>query len=111
MTEEIQKYLHDISVSISAINSYLKDCNDFDDFKRQRMLKMAIEREFTIIGEAVNRILKLDSSISISNQRKIVSVRNYIIHGYDSVDYETLWSIIKRHLPILENEVNLLLMK
>jgi hypothetical protein len=34
MTEEIQKYLHDISVSISAINSYLNDCNDFDKFKR-----------------------------------------------------------------------------
>jgi uncharacterized protein with HEPN domain len=70
---------------------------------------MAVEREFTIIGEAVNRILKIDSTIPISNHRKIVSVRNYIIHGYDSVDYETLWSIIKRHLPVLENEVNQLL--
>jgi uncharacterized protein with HEPN domain len=111
MTEEIQKYLHDISVSISAIKSYLVDCIDFSDFNGNRMLKMAIEREFTIIGEAVNRILKIDITIPISNHRKIVSVRNYIVHGYDSVDYETLWSIIKRHLPVLENEVNHLLKK
>jgi uncharacterized protein with HEPN domain len=111
MTVEIQKYLYDINVSISAINSYLINCNDFDDFNGQRILKMAVEREFTIIGEALNRILKIDSSISISNHRKIVSVRNYIVHGYDSVDYETLWSIIKRHLPVLESEVNRLLKK
>jgi uncharacterized protein with HEPN domain len=109
MTEEIQKYLHDISVSISAIKSYLVNCNDFADFNGKRMLKMAIEREFSIIGEAMNRIIKIDSSIPISNHRKIVSVRNYIVHGYDSIDYETLWSIIKRHLPVLENEVNHLL--
>ncbi len=111
MTEKIQKYLHDIKVSINAINTYLKDCKSFSDFTGNRMIKMAVEREFEIIGEAVNRILKLDSTIKISNARKIVNVRNYIIHGYDNIEYETLWGLIKRHLPILEEEVNKLLDK
>jgi uncharacterized protein with HEPN domain len=111
MTEEIQKYLHDIHTSVLAIHDYLNDCPDFQHFTGNRMLKMAIEREFSIIGEAVNRILKLDPLIKISDHRKIISVRNYIIHGYDSVEYETLWSIINRHLPVLEKEINILLNK
>nr|WP_081624322.1 HepT-like ribonuclease domain-containing protein [Proteiniphilum acetatigenes] len=50
-----------------------------------RRLFDAVERNIEIIGEAMNRILKEDGSIEITNSRKIVDVRNRIIHGYDSV--------------------------
>ncbi|MFB0945793.1 MAG: DUF86 domain-containing protein, partial [Spirosomataceae bacterium] len=39
----------------------------------------------------MNRILKKDSTIAISNSRKLVDVRNRIIHGYDSVSDEIIW--------------------
>ncbi len=105
MTDEIRKYLHDIKVSIIAINEYLGTERNFFNFQNNRMLKMAIEREFEIIGEAMNRILKIDNKISISSSRKIVDLRNYLSHGYDSVDYNTLWGIISKHLPKLEIEI------
>lgn len=58
-----------------------------------------------IIGEATNRILKIREDISISNARKIVNTRNYVIHGYDSLRYEILWAIVIKDLPLLKAEV------
>lgn len=62
-----------------------------------------------IIGEAMNRILKKDETITITNSRKLVDVRNRIIHGYDSVSDDIIWGIVIRHLPILQAEVEKLL--
>lgn len=109
MTDEIRKYLHDINISISAINDYLGNDRNFFNFQNNRMLKKAIEREFEIIGEAINRILKIDNDISITSSRKIVDLRNYLAHAYDTIDYSTLWAIISKHLPKLEIEIKILL--
>jgi len=109
MTNEIKKYLHDISTSINAINEYLSTDRNFYNFQNNRMLKKAVEREFEIIGEAMNRILKIDNNFDITSARKIVDLRNYLSHGYDTVDYSTLWGIISKHLPQLEIEVSKLL--
>jgi len=57
----------------------------------------------------MNRVLKEDSEIIISNSRKIVDVRNRIIHGYDSVSDDVIWGIVIRHLPILQKEVEKML--
>ena len=57
------------------------------------------------MGEAMNRVLKLMPDIKITNARKIVDTRNYIIHGYDSLSADILWSIIINHLPLLEKEL------
>lgn len=53
----------------------------------------------------MNRILKVDKDIAITNSRKIVDARNYIIHGYDSLSVDVLWSMVINHLPKLKKEV------
>lgn len=59
----------------------------------------------------MNRILKIEPTIQISHTRKIVDTRNRIIHGYDSVSEDILWS---RHntesLPDLKKEIKELLL-
>jgi uncharacterized protein with HEPN domain len=67
--------------------------------------KRAAERNSEIIGEAMNRILKENSAIEISNSRKIAAVRNRIIHEYDSVSDDLVWGISINQLPILKVEV------
>jgi uncharacterized protein with HEPN domain len=109
MDEEIKKSLFDIKTSIESIHEYLGEKKDFELFCSQKVVKRAIEREFEIIGEALNRILKANSDIPITDSRKIVNLRNYIIHVYDNVVDEILWGIIIKHLPILEKEVEGLL--
>ena len=66
MELEIKKYLYDIQESISSIEQYLGDKRDFNIYSSEKMLRRAIEREFEIIGEDMNRIDKLDSIIIIS---------------------------------------------
>jgi uncharacterized protein with HEPN domain len=53
----------------------------------------------------MSRILKKDSSILISNSRKLVDARNRIIHGYDTISDDVIWGIIIRHIPKLKTEV------
>jgi len=73
------------------------------------MLRRAVEREFEIIEEAMNRIEKLDPTINISSKRQIISMRNRVINGYDKIDNEIIWGTIVRHLPNLKIEINQLL--
>ncbi len=57
----------------------------------------------------MSRILKENSEIQISNSRKIVDVRNRIIHGYDSVSDDVIWGIVIKNIPVLQKEVENLL--
>jgi uncharacterized protein with HEPN domain len=105
MQLEIQKYLFDIQTSIDSINEYLGDKRDFNSYKANKLLRRGIERELEIIGEAASKILKIDPNFPIENARKIVDLRNWVIHGYDKIDDVIIWSIISRQLPILKKQV------
>jgi uncharacterized protein with HEPN domain len=109
MDNEIKKYLFDIQESIDSIQNYLGDKRDFKVYMADKMLRRAVEREFEIIGEAMSRIEKLDSTIEISSKRQIISMRNRVIHGYDKIDNEIIWGTIVRHLPNLKLEIDNLL--
>jgi uncharacterized protein with HEPN domain len=109
MDNEIKKYLFDIQESIDSIQKYLGDRRDFKVYMEDKMLRRAVEREFEIIGEAMSRIEKLDSTIEISSKRQIISMRNRVIHGYDKIDNEIIWGTIVRHLPALKLEIDKLL--
>ena len=109
MQIEIQKYLYDIKVSIDSINEYLGEKKDFNAYMNNKQLRRAVERELEIIGEAANKILIIDPDINIENARKIVDLRNWVIHGYDKVDDIIIWGIITKHIPVLKKQIELLL--
>jgi uncharacterized protein with HEPN domain len=58
------------------------------------------------LGEAVNRIISRDKSFveKISNSKAIIGLRNQVIHAYDNISDENIWSILINHLPILKTE-------
>lgn len=110
MDDLIKKHLQDILTATQEIESFFGDKPKlFEDFYCNLCLRRAIERNIEIIGEAMNRILKTDRNIAITNSRKIVDARNYIIHGYDSLSADILWSMVINHLPKLKDEVTALL--
>ena len=76
-----KKHLQDILNAINDIDTFF-DAQPklFEHFCHDLRLQRAIERCIEIIGEAVNRILKENQEIKITNARKIVDARNYIIH-------------------------------
>ncbi|MBI5218602.1 MAG: DUF86 domain-containing protein [Bacteroidia bacterium] len=111
MQREILKNLHDIKDSIDSIYEFLGDKKDFNIYRSNKLLRRGIERELEIIGEATNRILKIDKNIDISDARRIVDLRNWVIHGYDKVDDVIIWGIISRDLPKLKKQIDFLLNK
>jgi uncharacterized protein with HEPN domain len=79
----------------------------FQEYKKNKMLKRAVERELEIIGEAINRIIKKDPTYAekIKDAINIVGLRNQVIHAYDNISDENIWAILINHLPQLKNDV------
>ncbi|MCL2328050.1 MAG: DUF86 domain-containing protein [Bacteroidetes bacterium] len=110
MELEIKAWLFDIKTAIANVENYLTDRPKiFAEYKKDMRTKQAVERNIEIIGEATKRILNFDSTIQITNARKIVATRNRIIHGYDTILDEHIWAIVVNDLPLLKEEVHNLL--
>jgi uncharacterized protein with HEPN domain len=110
MDNEIKTWLYDILQSVHEIDSYYENKPRlFADYLTDIKTKRAIERNIEIIGEAVNRIRKKNREFKLENAEKIIGTRNRIIHGYDKVSDDLIWSIVINHLPKLKEEVSGLL--
>ena len=109
MNKNVKKFLYDIKVSIESIEKYLGDDRNFNKYLSDKMLRRAVEREFEIIGEAMNCLLKFDENIKISAKELIIGMRNRVIHGYDKIDDVIIWGTIVRHLSVLKEEITALL--
>lgn len=106
MERAVNKTLEDIRTAIIEIDSFFETRPmRFDVYMSDVCLRRAIERNITIIGEAMNRLLKFAPDIEITSARKIVDTRN----GYESVTDDIMWGIIVRHLPLLKAEVERLI--
>lgn len=112
MDEKISKRLIDIKKAIEEIEYfYSSKPKRFDVFCSDLFYLRAVQMNVAIIGEAMSQILKVDKEIPISSARKIVSTRNYIIHGYDSLRPDILWGIMVKDIHILKEEITDLLEK
>ena len=112
MNEKVLKYLYDIKLAIDEIDSFFLHRNKrFDEYATDILLKRAVERNLEIIGEAVNRILREEPTFVLDNAKRIIGLRNQIIHGYDSVSDENIWGIVINHLPRLKQDVDKLIEK
>jgi len=110
MPHDPKKLLYDMKAGAERIERFVAG-KSFEDFLKDEMLQSAVDRQFTIIGEAMSRLRKLSPEIAkeISGQNQIVGFRNILIHDYDRVDYRITWSTILKHLPVLRREVDQLL--
>lgn len=109
MQRDVLKQLHDIRESINSINEFLGKSRNLETYKSNKLLRRAVERELEIIGESTKRILNIDETIAISDARRIVDLRNWIIHGYDRVDDIIIWGILSKDLFKLQKQVEKLI--
>ena len=80
-------------------------------YKSDRLLRQAVERNFEIVGEAVNRLRQSDPPVAarITDADRIVAFRNVLIHVYHLIDDDEVWRVITNSLPPLLREVQELL--
>ena len=106
MDEFIAVYLYDVKRAIEEVENYFEGYPmRYDVFEKDYLRRSAVERKVEIMGEAINRILKIQRNFPLPNARAIIDTRNRIIHGYDSVKPEFLWSLVIRHIPNLKKEI------
>ncbi|MBM3837469.1 MAG: DUF86 domain-containing protein [Verrucomicrobia bacterium] len=110
MHPKCPKWLHDILDGCELIESATRG-RSLAEYEADRLLRSAVERNFEIIGEALNRIHKVDEATAarIPEHRAIVGFRNILIHGYDAVDHDRVWHIIQTDVPRLRGQVRALL--
>lgn len=106
MNSRSSKLLFDVLESGRSIRDWCRG-RSFAEYEKDRQFRRAVEREFEIIGEALNRLGRLEPemAVRITELPRIVGFRNRIIHGYDTVDDAMVWGVIEAHLPQLLQEV------
>ena len=75
------------------------------------MLRAAVERQFKIIGEALNRLFRLEPDLAdrITDGRRIIAFRNILVHAYAQIENRVVWGVIESELKTLETDVAALL--
>ena len=95
-------YVDDILDALGRIKRYCGDVKK-DEFMANDMLRDAVVRNLEIIGEASSRLSEsFRERHKEPEWRKIIGMRNRIIHAYDIVEYAIVWDVVKMDLPQLE---------
>ena len=98
-------YLMHILDAIKDIEDSTKDISE-KDFSNKKDIKDANVRRLEIIGEAVKNISnKIKSKYPDVEWKKISGTRDKIIHHYFGVDFDVVWKIIEKDLPILKKQI------
>ncbi|MCH7801286.1 MAG: DUF86 domain-containing protein [Chloroflexi bacterium] len=110
MRRETKKFLYDIQRACGLILDFTKG-KDFAEYTDDIFLRSAVERQFEIIGEAINQLARIDPETAsrVNDYRQIVDFRNTLIHGYGQVDNQAVWIIVTTQLPALIENVRQLL--
>lgn len=110
MAKSIKMYLEDMLQAIYEIEMGVNRFGrQYDIFEKDVIFRRFVERNFEILGEAMNRTLKIQPDVKIMSARKIAEAGNYIIKEYDSIKPDFLWEIVINHIPMLKAEVSMLL--
>ncbi len=110
MQDETRKHLFDILQAAKDIREFTGGLT-YARYVADAKTQAAVERKFEIIGEALNRIKRMDRSLvaTIPDYERIISFRNIISHGYDIINPAIVWDVVQNHLPSLERVVQDLL--
>ena len=110
MKPEAPKLLEDIRDSGSFILQVTLDRTQ-QEYEQDRLVRQAVERNFEIIGEALNQLAKTDPDTAnrMCEVPRIIAFRNILAHAYDIIDHEIVWHVIQNDLPDLVEKAETLL--
>lgn len=110
MRRESKKYLFDIQQACNRVTKFVSK-KSFNDYETDDYFRSAVERQFEIIGEAISQLHKVDADTAekIPGFTKIIAFRNILIHGYATIENDTVWGVVESDLPLLTETVSSLL--
>ena len=110
MHADAAKLIWDAQQALHRIRRFVAN-KDFAAYQSDELLRSAVERQFEILGEALNQLSHLDPDIAqmVPELPRIVAFRNILIHGYASVDDRLVWGVVESQLESLLDVVTALL--
>ncbi|HSW47852.1 MAG TPA: DUF86 domain-containing protein [Candidatus Saccharimonadales bacterium] len=108
MTRDPLIYIYDILESIGNIEEDTEGLL-VDEFIQTRIVQQAVVRNIEIIGEASQQLPKsFKDRYPDIPWRKIVAMRNKIIHEYFGLKLNVVWETIRDDLPGLKEQLEAL---
>jgi uncharacterized protein with HEPN domain len=110
MQRDPRKYLFDMLDRAQFVTELLRT-KSLDDLMNDRVLRSAVERELSILGEALMQLNSVapDLAHQIDQWREIIGFRNVLVHGYGVLNMQTIWETVRDDLPRLIQQVESLL--
>jgi uncharacterized protein with HEPN domain len=106
MPRKLEAYADEILKSIVEIESFIIGM-DFKAYTQDAKTKAAVERKLLNIGEALNVANQMNPDVQkkVTDFRKIVGLRNILVHGYFGVDDALVWDVVSTKLKHLESNI------
>jgi uncharacterized protein with HEPN domain len=110
MPRDPRTYVWDAARAADLVTSFVEG-RTFADYSKDDLLRSAVERQFEIIGEALNQLSKADPALAagVPDLPRLVAFRNILIHGYAVVDDALVWDAANTKLPALRSTLTNLL--
>ena len=110
MKRDPRAFLSDVIEAGHAIQQAVDGIN-LDDYGNSRLIRSSVEREFTIIGEALSQLSRRDGDLfaQIDQAPQIISFRNKLTHEYVTINDQLVWGVIQNNLPVLLEQCTQLL--
>jgi len=107
---------HDDSITLRQMSDHIEEAvalaggRTRADLESDRVFFLALLKLVEIVCEAATRVSEpMQAAHSGLPWREIIGTRNRLIHGYDAVDYDILWTIVTADFPPLLRQINALL--
>jgi uncharacterized protein with HEPN domain len=109
MSREFLDFVEDILDGMNKAEILLEGVS-YSQFETDFRINFAVVRALEIIGEAAKRIPEqVRQRYNDIPWKGMAGMRDRIIHGYDNVDLQIVWDVVKRDIPQLKPKIELLL--
>jgi uncharacterized protein with HEPN domain len=94
MPRDARAYLWDARQAAVRVVEFVTG-RTWQQYEADALLRSAVERQFEIVGEALNKLYQADPGMAaeIADLPRIVAFRNVLIHGYATIDDGLVWEI------------------
>lgn len=104
MSNEFLDHVEDILGAMDKAEILLEGVT-YEEFEADFRINFAVVRALEIIGEATKLPVNLRQQYPHIPWKGMAGMRDRIIHGYDNVDLQIVWDVVKRDIPQIQPQI------